>query len=36
MAVGATVYYFMVVRPITDADLGAPISAPKASSSLLM
>jgi len=28
MTVGAAIYYFLVVRPITDADLGAPISAP--------
>ena len=28
MTVGAAIYYFLVVRPITDADLGPPISAP--------
>jgi len=27
MTVGAAIYYFMVVRPITEADLGQPISA---------
>jgi len=27
MTVGAAIYYFMVVRPITDADLGPPTSA---------
>ena len=24
MTVGAAIYYFMVVRPVTDADLGPP------------
>jgi MFS family permease len=27
MTVGAAIYYFMVVRPVTDADLGPPTSA---------